>query len=501
MLSKVLNCSIVYMMMAGVAAMAETTMTRGELAQKLMERNTALPLRCLVANVLETLPSLEKCDRFADVPYDHPRGNAIFMAVANGWIGARPDGSFGDAENLPADEQAAIMARANGERRFSGDVAAAVTAIVGNGKSRLTQLVGTTVYKSASLALDGMEAAERTAVRAALEKLKADNRPQGDKIDVVGSSTNPMTWIYRYPKGVFVREIWFRSNKRDTLPVEIVQLNDTHYNLINDRDEAEQNPAVMSTKLYRKWLAGGSSKWVVRKALAFARYADLTIVAGDVLDFLSWGCRQLTTEELFRSDVTLMACLGGHDTTRQMQGKVGDPSPYATRRAWLQEFWPHDIMYASKVLRDKVICVVMDNGASRFWKGQIEPLKADIAKAREHGWIMLLFMHEPICTRNPQETAVKWIRQNDPSIVDFCNRLVGHPKSNADTLAVYDLITHNADVVKGVFCGHQHSDFYAEIIGSYVDAEGKTVPAKIPQIVATGTVYDNTGHVVKIIVE
>lgn len=37
-----------------------------------------------------------------------------------------------------------------------------------------------------------------------------------------------------------------------------------------------------------------------------------------------------------------------------------------------------------------------------------------------------------------------------------------------DTMKLYRLITENADVVKGVFCGHWHNEAYTEIIGSYI---------------------------------
>ena len=58
----------------------------------------------------------------------------------------------------------------------------------------------------------------------------------------------------------------------------------------------------------------------------------------------------------------------------------------------------------------------------------------------------------------------------------------------------------NADIVKAVFCGHMHSDYYTEIIATYKDADGKTVDTVIPQYVHTGSIYDGTGHVFRITV-
>ena len=183
-----------------------------------------------------------------------------------------------------------------------------------------------------------------------------------------------------------------------------------------------------------------------------------------------------------------------------MQGKVGDPTSYASRRQLLDNFWPHDITYVSRVLKNKVMAIVMDNGASRFWESQVAPFKADIQKARDNGLIVLVFVHEPLCTRNPKEADWPPIRRNDPYNYNYKDRFAGRPQSDAHTLAVYDTLVSNADIVKAVFCGHMHSDYYTEIIATYKDADGKTVDTVIPQYVHTGSIYDGTGHVFRITV-
>ena len=148
------------------------------------------------------------------------------------------------------------------------------------------------------------------------------------------------------------------------------------------------------------------------------------------------------------------------------------------------------------------MCVVLDNGASRYWDEQIPLLEADIEKARENGYVILIFEHEPICTRNPEETDVYPIRKNDTNNYDFSSRPIGNEKASGATLEVYNLITQNADVVKGVFCGHYHSDYYTEIIASYTDENGNKIDTVIPQYVLTATVYDGyAGHVLKITVK
>ena len=68
--------------------------------------------------------------------------------------------------------------------------------------------------------------------------------------------------------------------------------------------------------------------------------------------------------------------------------------------------------------------------------------------------------------------------------------------TNEDTGQVYRLITSYGDVIKGIFTGHMHSDYYTEVQAT--DAGG--IETYIPQYVLTGNFYDK-GHVLKITVQ
>lgn len=63
---------------------------------------------------------------------------------------------------------------------------------------------------------------------------------------------------------------------------------------------------------------------------------------------------------------------------------------------------------------------------------------------------------------------------------------------NTNTLALYGLITESADVIKGVFCGHQHNIFYTEITAKN---------GFIPQYTLTANPYFKNGTLAKIIVK
>ena len=61
---------------------------------------------------------------------------------------------------------------------------------------------------------------------------------------------------------------------------------------------------------------------------------------------------------------------------------------------------------------------------------------------------------------------------------------------------IYQLITNNADIIAGGFCGHTHNDFYTEIKAKTASGE-ETV---IPQYILIGVPYGK-GHALKITVE
>ena len=124
---------------------------------------------------------------------------------------------------------------------------------------------------------------------------------------------------------------------------------------------------------------------------------------------------------------------------------------------------------------------------------QIPKLKADIAKAKQNGYVVLLFFHIPIRTSDADK-SVTAIRGMDGTTDRFNStdlRL-----SDPTTREMYDLITNNADVIKGIFTGHMHNDHYTEVKAKTSDGKD----AVIPQIVLAGAFYE-TGTVHKITVK
>ena len=318
--------------------------------------------------------------------------------------------------------------------------------------------------------------------------------------DIVGTSADPRTHIYKLcDSRLMVREAEFDTKKGGD-PIEITQISDLHFNYVNKRDFEEFRPCILSTLEGREWLAYGGSVPNALRALEFASHTDQTIITGDTLDFLSWGCIDLMHKIVWDNDPDAIITLGGHDLGRVCQGKIQDPEPLEERYKIVKSVWKHDIFYYSKTLGDKVIVVGLDNGWGRYTDYQIEKLKADIEKAHKENLILLIFQHEQLCTRRECDEYVEPLRINDGSgSRNFRDNFIGSPSYDEKTLELYSLITENADVIKGIFCGHWHSDYYTEIAASYIDSDGNKVETTIPQYVLTGNPFDD-GHVLKITV-
>ena len=185
-----------------------------------------------------------------------------------------------------------------------------------------------------------------------------------------------------------------------------------------------------------------------------------------------------------------------------MQTKMPDETSLDSRYAILRSFWPHEMHYFSKAVKNKVIAVCLDNSLGVFHPNTAERLEADIKEARREGKIILLFMHEPIKTNSEDgEIPSIWAMSGAPKSVDFSKEGVGSAEhTDAETDSVCTLIFENADVINGIFCGHQHSAFCTFVNATYCNESGKH-SAKIPQIVAPGNPYlGHCGIVTRIII-
>lgn len=307
--------------------------------------------------------------------------------------------------------------------------------------------------------------------------------------------------------GLMIRELVIESNKDDGEPVEIIQLTDLHISFINEEDK--KNEEIMHTRECRQGFADAVTLPAACRVLKYASDYDCTVVTGDIFDYLSCGAIELTKKYIWEPYPEVIMAVGGHDFTRQIQTGIANKVPFEERYKTVQAAWGHDISYYSRLIKDKVLVVAMDNNTDRYRElapaytdDQAERLEADIKKAKTNGYVILIFQHEPISTMNENDTAVKTVGDNGGPEKDFYTRTGNHELDDIATKRVYGLIRENADVVRGVFCGHLHYDYYTEICGSYSDETGKRHEKKIPQVMLACSVNDDcAGHALKIIVK
>ncbi len=300
-------------------------------------------------------------------------------------------------------------------------------------------------------------------------------------MDFEGTADNPETHILCWEEKImFLRYATITANKQGDA-VNIMFVTDMHLNRINEEDR--KNPTVVDTHLRRDWCRDEESLPAAQNLIPFYNLFDAVAITGDNMDYLTYGGIELLKENIF--DVIkkpYLVTLGGHDLTRVMLGKIPDEDT-ASIRPILQSVWPHDIDYHSIVIKDRIMMIGLNNGAGCYLEGHKEKLAADIEKARKENLTILIFQHEPLATLNPEEPEVFGVhpRERDKSIKnDYGIGSDFYYNKAPASKEVYKIITENADVIKGVFCGHEHIDLTNHIKASYMKNGIKT-DAVIPQ--------------------
>lgn len=323
--------------------------------------------------------------------------------------------------------------------------------------------------------------------------------------NIIKNSSGGVAMTYRKfnKTGLIVRDVDIDAVKGNTSSdtVSIIQMTDNHLNYINATDINEGNPAILANLKWRgvNNLNNRSRRNYDRSlvntvnALEFAKaYGDQTVVTGDIVDSLSYGSLDLMKRYICNFDKTAMLVQGNHDVVRanssaRPEGIVKDLSSLESRNKILARYWTNDIFYTSKTIKDKVMVIQLDNGQNKFYDEQAQLLEQDLSTARSKNLTVLLFAHIQIHTGDSNDTVYKSMlgsdtSENGISVKDFI-----------DSGKVVDLIKNNGDIIKGIFTGHQHADFYTEIKAKTKDGKDTV----IPQYILTGNMYDN-GHLIKI---
>lgn len=329
------------------------------------------------------------------------------------------------------------------------------------------------------------------------------------------ADTDPNHAMYALQNGIKVREVTIDTGKGERDPVEIVHFADTHLNYINEKDLEIGDINTLSTYRGRGWLRDGSSVPNISRMMEYASFFDKAVITGDIMDYFSWGCAEIMQKMIIDVDPDILLAIGNHEPAELMQNDIaGLTNKYTLEERYerLATFWPHDLKYYSEIIQnddgtDMAMLVVLDNQRDKYWAEQYEPFEADIERARELDIPILIFQHDPICTKNPNETDVMWFYEKGDYATgnnNFSAKFAGSNENDADTMAVYNLIVRNSDVIKGVFCGHWHNHMYTEIYAQNADGTFKKddngEQVIIPQYIVTANAY-GSGNAIKITVK
>lgn len=176
--------------------------------------------------------------------------------------------------------------------------------------------------------------------------------------------------------------------------------------------------------------------------MQYVNLTDSVVICGDVCDTFANKSNADIFKKYFSDTYKNVFCVvGNHD-------KYSDN--FAENVEYINNVWPHDPMYYSKAVKEKVILVGVNNGYGTFYEEQVVKLSNEIENARKNGQIIIFVHHISINTMDCTTGVNKQI---------------------------YDLLTENTDVVKLALSGHMHSD-------------SKTMVENLPVYTVEGTGHD-----------
>ena len=398
-----------------------------------------------------------------------------------------------------------------------------------NGVTRViyTDAAQTSIYKIAAEAVANGE--ESDVYDSIIETVKTErenyvNSVTADVKNTYQNSTTVTDEFAALSNGLRLRTMSINTGY-NLEKTEIGWLSDVHLNYVNERDVNEQVVNALSGYRGRQWLREGSSINRIISAIKYTNIFDKTIVTGDMVDYQSWGSLYLTNNLITRKSVngSILMTSGNHEFSESCQPDIsGLPDVYTVEEKYqrLQSVWANDIKYHEEIVyaesgKENVMLVLLDNGreSKLYPEGTAIKLQASIDKAKSLGIPVLLFQHVPMLTMNPNETKLYvsdayaygfGTPENYNDIYDMTTKssYINPNSSNEEISAVCKVIRQNPDVIKGMFNGHEHINFYSEITAT--DAEGNLLYDEnnelvvIPQFTMSGTAY---GHVSKIVIQ
>ncbi len=281
------------------------------------------------------------------------------------------------------------------------------------------------------------------------------------------------------------------ESKKGGAPVDVAIMADTHVHVVSEKDDNDEE-VQLSSKCRGMIFRHPSCFKALENAVKAAEYCDFAVIAGDVIDYLTYGALDYAKELFFDRLPNIICTPAIHDVTKHNMTNLTDKLPYEERLNILKEYWPNDLRYASSVIGDRAVLVGLDNDTTEhYFEEQIEKLKAEIEKARKDNNIIFIFQHTAIATGKEEDKEAPnfFVNRFEVSNV-YDRRLIGNPEHTNETdKKMIELITSNADVIKGIFCGHFHDGNHTKLPAYYIDENGVKQETYIDQYIVSSTPY------------
>ena len=207
------------------------------------------------------------------------------------------------------------------------------------------------------------------------------------------------------------------------------------------------------------------------KAVEYAKRNNMPILyTGDIIDSFSKGNFDFVDEHF--SDVDYIYAAGNHDFCHMIGQAKED---YAYKWEKISEIAPHiknNLYFYSRVIGG-VNIVTLDDSYYFITKGQIEMLKAEVAK----GYPIILAMHIPIGAKSLLETyfasdeeAAYVVAAPESVLAGYSEARRMQQTPDTETLAALEYIK-NEPMIKAVITGHCHlntEDMLTETLPQFV---------------------------------
>ena len=220
-------------------------------------------------------------------------------------------------------------------------------------------------------------------------------------------------------------------------PVRFLHLSDTHLPA-----DDEKNAALFDR-----------AKAELAQALEHAEKNGLYVLhTGDIMTY--WNERNLETIDRIFGGRDYIFAVGNHDFCHE-GGYFDDPGNAARNLKRVAPHFPHNLIFYAKVMGG-VNVVALSNGFFRISEGQLEMLKAEVAK----GYPVILCMHVPIFTE--EHAAARMARGNCAHLLcpteDYLSRYpekFQFQRADETTVRAMEYIK-SEPAIRAVIAGHTH---------------------------------------------